>query len=410
MSPSRRRPRQLLSQRASASYCALVCVETRLAAQAREVATFDLRGKKVARWIAPTRDHGFCFAFEHGFGSCSAGRARRHLGVVFMTKDGGPIPVITKLGGWVLGAEATSLRIDYQGGGYDNARLVYVSRPIDAAFFLFEVPNQHLLANTRVTQITALDKDGRILGRSVAPRSERRRARGYPGPPLRPLHPSLPHVGTPAAPLQHGTGQGVSLVAGANGVVVFDTRHITPHARSLIHTASYGCFRLTQEFGIPSVRGGGIAGGLVGAGPVVRMRLDGVGTPFDGCQIFGSWGHRWPDRNGSHSPVEIPLTPAGRRFFADRAAARDLGLFVRLPSVRRIRAETGTQLERGLSRYGIKRLSSVNVHFQTGRIGYAPRRRGVTFVEWSPTGRRFFVEVKRGKVVRANLRQYAWVL
>ena len=37
--------------------------------------------------------------------------------------------------------------------------------------------------------------------------------------------------------------------------------------------------------------------------------------PWDGCEIQGGYGHLWPDRNDSHSAVEIPLTKKGRRFF-----------------------------------------------------------------------------------------------
>jgi hypothetical protein len=195
-------------------------------------------------------------------------------------------------------------------------------------------------------------------------------------------------------------------LVGANDVATFDTRKLTPHARKLLSRAlNYSCFRLVREFGIIGTRGSGITATLA---PVVRLRFDGVGRPVDGCDLTGSYGHLWPDRNGGHAPVEIPLTPVGRRFFADRAAARDLGLFVRSPNVRKIRAESGRQLSIELSRYPIHALRSATARFSPGRIGYFQTANGVTFVEWSPTGHRFFVKVVRGKIKRSNLEPYAW--
>ena len=66
-------------------------------------------------------------------------------------------------------------------------------------------------------------------------------------------------------------------------------------------------------------------------------------------------------------------------------------------------------LERDLARYGIARLSSPAATPPAGRIGYAETPGGVTFVKRSPTGRRFFVEVRRGRIVRANVKPYALV-
>ncbi|MDX6411132.1 MAG: hypothetical protein QOE91_648, partial [Gaiellaceae bacterium] len=200
-----------------------------------------------------------------------------------------------------------------------------------------------------------------------------------------------------------GTGDGYSVVAGANGIAVFKAYKLTPFTAGLLgQSANWSCFKLVREFGIFSARGTGFPQLFARSGAI---RVYGLPHPWDGCEIGGSYGHLWPDRNGAHAAVEIPLTEKGRRYFADRAAARDLALFVRTHGVKRFRSETGAALARDLGRYPVVRSTSPPF----GKIGWAPTASGVTFVERSPTGRRFSVEVRDGKVVRTSLKGYALV-
>jgi HJR/Mrr/RecB family endonuclease len=100
--------------------------------------------------------------------------------------------------------------------------------------------------------------------------------------------------------------------------------------------------------------------------------------------------------------VEVPLTNAGRRYFADRAAARDLAAFVRARRVQMIRKEApgamGHDLESVygalLARHGIR---------------FTLTRTGVVFEKSSDTGKRFRVVVRRGRIARQNLSPYAFV-
>ena len=144
--------------------------------------------------------------------------------------------------------------------------------------------------------------------------------------PLGRILPTTPPT-PPSAPIQKGAADGFAVVAGHNGDVQFTEITNTPALqRHVGHSVIYSCFRLTREFGIFTARGLGNEARFT---PKVGFDVNGVGTPFDGCDIEGSAGHLWPDKNGSHSVVEIAFTTAGRNFFADRAAARDLALFVR---------------------------------------------------------------------------------
>jgi hypothetical protein len=380
-----------------------------LAAKTRQVPGFHLGGRSITLSVAPTSSGGFCYQFSEGAagGGCAAvasQRAAQQLGVSFGLKiNPRGVPSVNQVGGWTLDARATHIRVDYRDGTSETVSLIYVSAPIAAGFFVFAVPRAHLNPAAALTAVSALDKDGHVLEREL-PANPRR------FPPLRlprgPTQPQLaPPTPPPMRPLQRGAVDGVTVAVGTNGVAVFDTRRMTPHARSLVGAVSFGCFRLAREFGIFGPRALDIS---VRMAPIVRLQFSGVGTPFDGCQLTGDWGHRWPDRNHSHAPVEIALTPGGRRFFADRATARDLGLFVRSPNVRKIRAESGRRLRDDLSRYPIRTLGSATARFSPGQLGYFPTLNGVTFVEWSPIGKRFFVQVSRGKIKRSNLEPYGW--
>jgi len=126
------------------------------------------------------------------------------------------------------------------------------------------------------------------------------------------------------------------------------------------------------------------------------VHVNGVQTPFDGCELSGEGGHRWPDHFASHAPVELPLTPAGRRWFAERATARDLALFVRSRRMHELRRETGAAL--------VRDLRATYPSLARSRIRYRLTATGAVFSEG-----RFRVVVSRGRIVKQNLKPYALV-
>jgi hypothetical protein len=219
--------------------------------------------------------------------------------------------------------------------------------------------------------------------------------------------PALP---PPQPPLQRGAVEGITVVAGHNGVVVFNLRGASASLRAIVTRpgTTYGCFRFMRYHEAAPAELGFERQTMRSA----AIRIFGLPTPYDGCEIEGSYGHRWPDRNHSHSPVEVAFSARGRRFFADRAAARGLALFVRSREVQRIRRLGGHALASALgARYGghITRLGSVGASLGAGRIGYVIRRDGASFVERSTTGRRLVVTVKHGRIVKENVNSLAFV-
>jgi hypothetical protein len=96
---------------------------------------------------------------------------------------------------------------------------------------------------------------------------------------------------------------------------------------------------------------------------------------------------------------EIPLTEAGRRYFQERAAARELAYFVRSGPRRTARK----RMRKGASAPPAQRLTDPS------RPHIAVLSSGDRFTAslTAPTGRRFFVEIVRGSVGRTNAKRLA---
>jgi hypothetical protein len=325
-----------------------------------------------------------------------------------------PESIVTRVAGDVTAPAAAKLTAAYADGTSDDIPFVWVSRPIAAGFFTYDIARRHWSKTHRLVSVTLSARDGRVLGRQSFPLA--------PRPVPRPLPPSA-HVSgprerrlptTPAAaptePAQRGSADGFAVVVGHNGAVHFTQTGSTPILRRLVgRSAGFGCFRLTREFGIFTVRGTGDGGRFAAR---VGVDLHGVGTPVDGCEVQASVGHLWPDRLHDHAAVEIPLSAAGRAFFADRAAARDVALFVRTRRVQHLRAEPASLALRDIeARYG-RALARNGI--RVDRDG-----NGLRFSERSSTGKTFFVVVQhvkthrhgalveRAKITRQNVKPYA---
>ncbi len=326
------------------------------------------------------------------------------------------------LGGDIAQSKAYSLAVQFADGTQLPVRFYFVSKPIAAGFFFASIPKGHETVRTRAVAAVLRDRGGRVLARQqftyqTPAQLARQRARTKAllkrlehSRHHRPSFIPSPPLPAPTPPFQRAEAEGISVVAGRNGVVMFDTSRATPAVRLLIsgRPVAYGCFkRLPYD-----------------AGPIdltfprstaarVAIRLQGVmAPPLMGCDVQGTYGHLWPDRDHGHSAAEIAFTPAARDFFQDRAAARDLALFLRSKSMHATRRLAGDALARRIQRqYGTKivRLDSPGASPPHDRIGYATTGETTTFVEQSTTGRRFFVHVAHGRIRGQNLRPFALV-
>jgi len=382
------------------------------AAKARTVATFTIAGHPRKLWVAPTRTGGYCYTFELNFGGCRQTQTDRTKALLGVTWQGGSLrhgvneSIVTRVGGDITAPAATKITAHYADGTTTDIPFVWVSAPIAAGFFSYDIPTAHWNKQHRLLALTLYSKNGTQLGRQ---------AFQYTAKPVPVRIPTLPSGGggpkqrvlstapdvAPSAPLQQGAADGFRVVVGHNGSVQFTQIAATPILKELVgNSAGFGCFRLTREFGIFTVRGLSQGGRFASK---VGFQLNGVGTPVDGCEVQASIGRTWPDRLGNRAAVEIPLTAAGRAFFADRRAARDLALFVRSHRMHQLRAEPAAQAKLDILRAYGKPLAHSSIKI----VVVNPTT--LQFNEGSSTGKTFSVTVRNGRIAKQNLKPYGFV-
>ena len=232
-------------------------------------------------------------------------------------------------------------------------------------------------------------------------------------------------AGAAQAPvLQHGSSQGVTVDVYAPGRAVFDLRGATRGARNHLRgpAVAPGCVKASFRNGAWNAQD------VFGPNGPFRERLEldlvsalkgqagfSFRAPYDGCEIGGFYGHRWNDAWGTRDAVEIWLTPRGRHFFNDRAAARDLAYFVRTRRVRaaRLSSDPEPELRWFTSRYPGRVVELTGPTSRVGKdvIGFWIGPRTIVFTASSSTGRRFFVVAKRGsyRLPAKNLGDLAFV-
>ena len=381
------------------------------AGQARQVATFSIGGHPRRLWVAPTTQGGYCFMFEHDFGSCRV--PSRTSGVpLAVSWQGGPTrlgvneSIVTRVGGDLTPPTATRITAHYADGTSADIPFVWVSPPIAAGFFTYDIPAAHWSPPHRLLAITLSAKDGTQLARQSFP------YRAHPAPvrhPVLPRHrvspgpralPTTP-VAPPSAPTQTGEADGYRVLVGRNGAVQFTRTGQTSILTALAgHKVNYDCFRLTREFGIFTVRQLGFEGALAAK---VGLTMNGVGAPIDGCDVEAPVGRTWPDRLHNRAAVQIPLTTAGRSFFADRAAARDLALFVRSRHMHQLRKEPAASARAAIEAAYGRLLARSPIRITV------PDPATLRFSERSSTGKQFQVTVRNGRITSQNLKPYGLV-
>jgi hypothetical protein len=139
--------------------------------QTRKIFEREIDGGQVLTlWVAPNRRGGFCTALvgpRHpgGFGclwertplapTVEVGGPITSEGVI----TGGPFLIWGSVG--IDGAE--TIELHYEDGALDTDPLTWVSEPIDAAFFLFDVSRPHLEKGHQYERLIIRDGKGREL-------------------------------------------------------------------------------------------------------------------------------------------------------------------------------------------------------------------------------------------------------
>jgi hypothetical protein len=148
--------------------------------EARRVAFFEIDGEPRGLFVAPTEDGGYCWRL-HFIGSCGrTGRERPAFSAGWLESDQGGAAWIN---GDFLDPQIRMIELEYEDETLAPIPFVWVTAPIDAGFFSFDVPPEHLPAGHRAALIRAFDEDGDEVVRQVFPFADPRWEDGPDGLP-----------------------------------------------------------------------------------------------------------------------------------------------------------------------------------------------------------------------------------
>jgi hypothetical protein len=134
--------------------------------EARRVAFFELDGEPRPLFVVPTEDGGYCSRL-HFTGTC--GRidpTQPTFGAGGLQSEHGGLDWID---GQFLDADIRRLELEYLDGTSVPVPFVWVTAPIEAGFFAFDVPPEHETLDRRAAFVLAFDEDGTEVARSELP-------------------------------------------------------------------------------------------------------------------------------------------------------------------------------------------------------------------------------------------------
>jgi hypothetical protein len=140
--------------------------------QTRLVARVRVEGQERDLWAAPTARGGFCFLIEGGYGGCQ--RNGGYLPpiaptIVALQKPGSDSTVLEHIGGTVTSRRITTVLIQFRDGVRVPVNFTYVSAPIEAGFFGYDVPTTRRNGERGPVAVIGLDRDGLEVWRDDSP-------------------------------------------------------------------------------------------------------------------------------------------------------------------------------------------------------------------------------------------------
>jgi hypothetical protein len=141
-----------------------------IAGETRRVMSARIDGKEHVLYVAPTPEGGFCLEWTDASGGCWADRSeyerkRMLIGGTWSLAQSGPVEYVPNVSGEVIAPGTDRVQVEYQDGTADDVHLVWVSKPIDAGFFFFEVPKDHRVAGHAAIGLVARNADGDAIAR-----------------------------------------------------------------------------------------------------------------------------------------------------------------------------------------------------------------------------------------------------
>lgn len=140
--------------------------------QTRLVARVRVEGRERDLWAAPTARGGFCFLVENGYGGCQ--RNGGYLPpiaptIVAFRKSGSETSEIKHIGGTVTSSRIATLLVEFRDGVRVPVKFTYVSAPIEAGFFGYDVPPTRRSAERGPVAVIGLDPEGDEVWRDDTP-------------------------------------------------------------------------------------------------------------------------------------------------------------------------------------------------------------------------------------------------
>jgi hypothetical protein len=162
-----------------------------IADNTREIGQFSFAGRMHTLWVAPTKQGGFCFEWIGGWGGCTAPTPDpltwngdlvlpagvtapimptpsqlSHVAASAMAADvaamlkARSLTVPTWIGGYVNASDAQDVVIKFSDGTIVHPQIVWVSKPIDAGFFTYDVPMRYRTEANHLVTVAALTAAG----------------------------------------------------------------------------------------------------------------------------------------------------------------------------------------------------------------------------------------------------------
>jgi hypothetical protein len=175
---------------------------------ARRVLVERAVGPPAVLYLAPTRTGGFCYQWQEGISGCRTdqeppggrlekGDINTYLLGVGWEPGIGTNGVLFRLAGNLVASDTERLSVEFADGERAEIPVTWVSKPIDAGFFIYEVPERHRVEGRHATALVATNGDGEVLAqksfRLIAPEDRERLVRLPNGEPA-----SLPANALPA--------------------------------------------------------------------------------------------------------------------------------------------------------------------------------------------------------------------
>lgn len=132
------------------------------AGETREVGRFTFGGATHTLWVAPAKNGGFCSLWlPLGGGGCSTSGKPLSTGALLR------LGVPEWITGDAIAPRVADVVIRFSDGSAVHPRIVWVSAPIDAGFFAYDVPAAGQAARRHVTAVEAYDGQGRLVERQT---------------------------------------------------------------------------------------------------------------------------------------------------------------------------------------------------------------------------------------------------